>query len=71
MEVLHGSATTTEAVRREPEGAGQALWRQPEDRRRVEGSDLGRRFADRTEDAQVDALVSRGGPVGHRLDPRT
>lgn len=41
-QILHGSARTTEAVRRatawsrEPEGSGEASWHQPEDHRQVE-----------------------------------
>lgn len=55
-QILHGSATTTEAVRRaiqdsqeSLEGAGQALRHQPKDRGEVEEANLGRRFADGSE----------------------
>ena len=48
-QVLHGSARTTEAIRRaiqnsqsEPEGAFEALRRQSEDSRQVEETDFSR-----------------------------
>src|SRR3984957_17390871 len=64
-QILHGSATTTAAVRREPEGSGQSLRDQPEDRRQVEEADLGGGSADRSERAKVDGPLDRGGG-GHR-----
>lgn len=62
-QVLHGSATTTEAVRRavqhsqeEPEGSGQALRDQPEDRGEVEEAVVGRRCADRAQGGHSTVL---------------
>ena len=69
-QVLHRSATTTEAIRRAIQNSQasviQALRRQPEDRRQVEEADLGGRLADRTEGTKVDGAVDRGGS-DHRL----
>src|SRR5580693_7889373 len=45
---------------REPEGACEALRRQPEDGRQVESAVLRFRPADRTQAAQIDSPVSRG-----------
>src|SRR5262249_49687291 len=59
------SSDTTQS--REPESAGQALRRQSEDPRPGEGADLSRRAADRTEEAQVNGLVSRGRGGRRRL----
>ena len=66
-QILHGSATTTEAIRRAIQHSqeslrrlGEALRRQPEDSRQVESADLRFRSADRTEGAQIDGPVSRG-----------
>jgi transposase InsO family protein len=72
-QVLHGSATTTEAIRRaiqdsqEPEGSFEALRDQPEDRREVEESDLGGGCADRAEEALLDGSHDRGGGCDRRL----
>src|SRR6266404_1098005 len=74
-QVLHGSATTTEAIRRaiqnsqeslsslakRPEFSGEALRHQSEDRRQVEETDLPSRSADRPEGAEIDRAVARGG----------
>jgi plasmid stabilization system protein ParE len=63
-QVLHGSTTTTEAVRRaiqnsqEPEGAGQALRDQPEDRSQVAQSPFGRRSSDRPERTVVHSSAA-------------
>ena len=58
-QVLHGSATTTEAVRRaimsrEPEDARQALQRQSEDCRQAEVAEVRRRSPDRPEGAPIN-----------------
>ena len=73
-QVLHGSATTTEAVRRAIQhsqeslrSAGQALRDQSKDRRQVEGADVRFRPADRTEGAQINGPVRRGGGGRRRL----
>lgn len=51
-QVFHGSARTTEVVRRAIQdrqeslkGVGQALWHQSEDARKMEEAELGRRSA--------------------------
>ena len=70
-QVLHRSATTTEVVRRaiqhserEPEGAGQAPRRQPEDDRQVAQAVVDSRSANRTQGAQVHDADNRGGGGG-------
>ena len=63
-QVLHGSATTTEAVRRAIQNSQaslrtrQALRDQPEDRRQVEEAHLGGRPAERTKRAALDGVVA-------------
>ena len=73
-QVLHGSATTTEAVRRAIQHSQEslrtlasALRHQPEDRRQVETAHLGRRSADRTEGAPIHRPVARGRGHHRRL----
>ena len=67
-QILHGSATTTEAVRRAIQHSqeslralAEALRDQSEDRCEVEEAGFGRRSADRSEGAKVDGAVDRGG----------
>src|ERR1700677_806664 len=57
---IQGGPSSDTAESREPEGACQALRRQPEDGRQVESADLRFRSADRTQGAQIDGPVSRG-----------
>ena len=65
-QVLHGCATTTEAVRRAIQHSQKSLRAlaslrdQPEDRRQVEEAQLGRRSADRSKDAASTVPSSRG-----------
>ena len=73
-QVLHGSATTTEAIRRAIQHSqaslrtlAEALRHQPEDRRQVEAPDLGRRCSDWPEGRQIDGPVDRGGGSHRRL----
>ena len=73
-QVLHGSATTTEAIRRAIQHSQESLRAlakrygdQPEDGRQVEEADFGRRSADRAERAEVDGAVDRGGGDHRRL----
>ena len=63
-QVLHRSATTTEAVRRAIQhsqeslrSAGSASWDQPEDGRQVEEARLDGGSAYRTDGSQVDGSV--------------
>ena len=74
-QVLHGSATTTEAIRRAIQHSQESLRAlakrygiKPEDRREVEGTDHGHRPADQTEGATLDGPLRRGGS-GHRRLP--
>jgi hypothetical protein len=62
-QILHGSARTTEAVRRaiqleerEPEGSVQALRDQPEDCRQVEAPHCGQGLADRPQGCSFDCM---------------
>lgn len=62
-QVLHRSATTTEAVRRaiqnsqESPRALSALWHQTEDGGEVEDTGLGHRSANRTETAPLHCFI--------------
>src|SRR5262252_9894394 len=66
-QVLHGSATTTEAIRRaiqrsqEPEDPGQAPRHQSKDRSQMAQAQLRRRSAHRSETAELNRAVDRGG----------
>src|SRR5436190_24345555 len=74
-QVLHGSATTTEAIRRaiqhskrEPESALQTLRHQSKDGAQVEGAQLGRGPTDGTKGTAIDGAVDQGRG-GHRWLP--
>jgi hypothetical protein len=73
-QVLHGSATTTAAVRRAIQHSQESLralasryGSQSEDRRQVEEAELGGRSADRSERTKVDGPLDRGGGDHRRL----
>jgi len=66
-QILHGSATTTEAVRRtiqnrqvKPQGSVTALRHHSKDRRQREEANLGAGFADRAERTKIVGLVACG-----------
>jgi hypothetical protein len=66
-QVLHGSATTTETIRRAIQHRQaslmaplEALRDQPEDDRQVAAADLGRRPAHRSEGSALNSAVTRG-----------
>jgi len=75
-QVLHGSARTTEAVRRaialtsrEREGAGQALRRQPHHGAEMAQARHHGRRADGAQGSSLDCAHSRGGSDYRRLPP--
>ena len=75
-QVLHGSATTTEAVRRAIQHSQESLRAlakrygiNPKTVAKWRKRDLGRRSADRAEGAEIDGSVDRGGGDHRRLPP--
>ena len=73
-QVLHGSATTTEAIRRAIQHSqaslralSKPLWDQPKDGRQVAAADLGPRPAHGAEGSALDGAVTRGRGGGGRL----
>ena len=75
-QVLHGSATTTEAIRRaiqnsqeSLEGTRQALWRQPEDCRQVEEAGFGPPICRPARRRPKSSVLSDRGGGDHRCLP--
>ncbi len=74
-QVLHGSAATTEAVRRaiqhsqEPEGSGQALRHQPEDGSEVEETIVLRRSANGPKGAEINRTLAMSAHLARATEP--
>src|SRR5438477_4322343 len=72
-QVLHGSATTTEAIRRAIQRSQESLRTlakrqdQPEDRGQMEEAQLCRGSADRPATTCLNGAVDRGGSDRHRV----
>lgn len=56
-----GSLSSDAGESSEPQGAGQALQDQPEDRRQVKEAGRHRRFTHRSQGREIDHAVGRGG----------